>query len=161
MRDAFGGAFMIKIFLIFIIVYVCFTALALNYAKAFKVKNAIIDYLEDKEITSISAEEVMAMEKYFDEEIYNSMNYRAESTCTGEEFYCDNGVRIEKKVPSKSTTSRYGTRAIYYKVTTKVGWSIPFINKILALGKDESKDANVTSGNWTISGETRIIIPKS
>ena len=53
MRDAFGGAFMIKIFLIFIIVYVCFTALALNYAKAFKVKNAIIDYLEDKEIGSI------------------------------------------------------------------------------------------------------------
>ena len=161
MRDAFGGAFMIKIFLIFIIVYVCFTALALNYAKAFKVKNAIIDYLEDKEITSISAKEVMAMEKYFDEEIYNSMNYRAESTCTGKEFYCDNGVRIEKKVPSKSTTSRYGTKAIYYKVTTKVGWSIPFINKILALGKDESKGANVTSGNWTISGETRIIIPKS
>ena len=41
MRDAFGGAFMIKIFLIFIIVYVCFTALARNYAKAFKVKNKI------------------------------------------------------------------------------------------------------------------------
>lgn len=160
MRDAFGGAFMIKIFLIFIIVYVCFTALALNYAKAFKVKNAIIDYLEDKEITSISAEEVMAMEKYFEEEIYNSMNYRAESTCTGKEFYCDNGVRIEKKVPSKSTTSRYGTRAIYYKVTTKVGWSIPFINKILAIN-DTDEGANVTSGNWTISGETRIIIPKS
>ena len=38
MRDAFGGAFMIKLFLVFILIYVCFIALALNYAKAFKVK---------------------------------------------------------------------------------------------------------------------------
>ena len=38
MRDAFGGAFMIKIFIIFIFVYICLTAMALNYAKAFKVK---------------------------------------------------------------------------------------------------------------------------
>ena len=50
MRDAFGGAFMIKLFLVFILIYVCFIALALNYAKAFKVKNKIIDYLETNEI---------------------------------------------------------------------------------------------------------------
>ena len=76
MRDAFGGAFMIKIFLIFIIVYVCFTALALNYAKAFKVKNKIIDYLEDAEIstkTDMTAAAFEEMEKYFEEEIYNEM----------------------------------------------------------------------------------------
>ena len=69
MRDAFGGAFMIKIFLISIIVYVCFTALALNYAKAFKVKNKIIDYLENNEIsiiTDMNASAFENMEKYFD-----------------------------------------------------------------------------------------------
>lgn len=46
MRDAFGGAFMIKLMLIFLVIYVCFIAVALNYAKAFKAKNAIIDYIE-------------------------------------------------------------------------------------------------------------------
>lgn len=155
MRDAFGGAFMIKIFLIFIIVYVCFTALALNYAKAFKVKNKIIDYLEDNEISTITDMNAAAfenMEKYFEEEIYNEMNYRAEVTCTSSSVYCKNGVLIEQE----DTTNRYGTEAVYYKVTTKVGWSIPFINKILAIN-DTDKGANVTSGNWTISGETRII----
>ena len=86
-------------------------------------------------------------------EIYNEMNYRAELTCTGNEFYCKNGVRVEQI----DATTRYGTKAVYYKVTTKVGWSIPFINKILALDKGEGKGAGVTSGNWTISGETRII----
>ena len=156
MRDAFGGAFMIKIFLIFIIVYVCFTALALNYAKAFKVKNKIIDYLEDAEIstkTDMTAAAFEEMEKYFEEEIYNEMNYRAEVTCTSSSVYCKNGVRVEQI----DATTRYGTKAVYYKVTTKVGWSIPFINKILALDKGEGKGAGVTSGNWTISGETRII----
>ena len=38
MRDAFGGTFMIQIFLVFILIYISFTALALNYAKAFKAK---------------------------------------------------------------------------------------------------------------------------
>ena len=46
MRDAFGGAFMIKLMLIFLVIYVCFIAVALNYAKAFKAKNGIIDLIE-------------------------------------------------------------------------------------------------------------------
>lgn len=46
MRDAFGGAFMIKLMLIFLVIYVCFIAIALNYAKAFRAKNGIIDLIE-------------------------------------------------------------------------------------------------------------------
>ena len=68
MNDAFGGAFMIKLFLVFIFVYICFTALALNYAKAFKVKNMIIDYIENNEITDLcemNANDLMKMEKFF------------------------------------------------------------------------------------------------
>lgn len=38
MRDAFGGAFMIKVMLIFLGIYIAFMAVALNYAKAFRVK---------------------------------------------------------------------------------------------------------------------------
>ena len=53
MRDAFGGTFMIQIFIVFILVYISFTALALNYAKAFKVKNFIVDYLEEEEIMNL------------------------------------------------------------------------------------------------------------
>ena len=43
MRDAFGGVFMIKLALIFIIIYVSFMAVAINYAKAFRVKNQVIN----------------------------------------------------------------------------------------------------------------------
>ena len=49
MREAFGGAFMIKLMLIFLAIYIAFIAVALNYAKAFRVKNKIIDIIEQSE----------------------------------------------------------------------------------------------------------------
>lgn len=49
MKDAFGGAFMIKIILIFLSIYIAFMAVALNYAKAFRVKNQIINIIEQYE----------------------------------------------------------------------------------------------------------------
>ena len=42
MREAFGGAFTIKLMLIFLAIYIAFIAVALNYAKAFRVKNKIL-----------------------------------------------------------------------------------------------------------------------
>ena len=64
MRDAFGGTFMIMVFLVFIMVYICFTAVALNYAKAFKVKNAVIDFLEEWEITDLNNIPAEKMEEF-------------------------------------------------------------------------------------------------
>lgn len=49
MRDAFGGSFLIKLMLIFLAIYIAFVAVALNYAKAFRVKNSIIDIIEQNE----------------------------------------------------------------------------------------------------------------
>ena len=48
MREAFGGAFTIKLMLIFLAIYIAFIAVALNYAKAFRVKNKIIDIIKKK-----------------------------------------------------------------------------------------------------------------
>ena len=76
MRDAFGGAFMIKIFIVFIFVYICLTAMALNYAKAFKVKNAVIEYLESNEIidlNNITAEQMNAIDEYFNNEVLGNI----------------------------------------------------------------------------------------
>ena len=47
MRDAFGGAFFIKLMLIFFALYISFIAIALSYTKAFRVKNSIINYIEE------------------------------------------------------------------------------------------------------------------
>lgn len=154
MRDAFGGSFMIKLFLVFIIIYVGFTAIALNYAKAFKVKNKVIEYLENNEITDISkmpASEFDKMNEYFEKDILGAMNYRVEGNCPPNSVYCQNGIAIEE------SGSSVNTEGIYYKVTTYFGWSIPFINKLLALG-NSNNDAEVARGTWRISGETRLIV---
>ena len=167
MRDAFGGAFMIKLLLVFIIIYVGFTAIALNYAKAFKVKNKVIEYLEDNEITDIchmSASNFDEMENFIEREILTALNYQAsfnvssqcntiESHETGERIeYSNHGILIVKKVPTNSQRNKLGE---YYTVSTAFGWSIPFLNSLLQLS---GSDGEVASGFWIISGETRSII---
>ena len=157
MRDAFGGAFMIKLFLVFIIIYVGFTAIALNYAKAFKVKNKVIEYLETNEISDIKdmpAAEYDKMEEYFEKEILGNMNYRSTIECSESNEYHENGICIEKIKPLSTETNKLG---YYYKVSTSFGWSIPFINKLLALNESED-GTEVATGRWIISGETRLIV---
>lgn len=46
MRDAFGSTFMFKIIIIFIVAYVSFMTIAVNYAKTFRIKNGVINILE-------------------------------------------------------------------------------------------------------------------
>lgn len=166
MRDAFGGAFMIKLFLVFIFIYICFTALALNYAKAFKVKNKVIDYLETNEISNLddlTASELNQMNLYFEEEVLGNMNYNVSehNICskikktdhTGKTIaIChDSGIVIEQI--AKSTN----TGGVYYTVSTYIGWSIPFLNKLLELNGNNRNGADVR-GLWRISGQTRLIV---
>ena len=53
MRDAFGGIFMIRLMLVFVFIFVAFTAISLNYAKAFRIKNKVIDFVEQEEIMDL------------------------------------------------------------------------------------------------------------
>ena len=164
MRDAFGGAFMIRLFLVFIFIYMFFTAIALNYAKAFKVKNKVIDYLEDYEIITIkdmNAKDFEKMSDYFETEILGTLNYRLpknEMRCNNldSEVYCDNGIRITQ-IDARSTKSdNLGT---YYRVETYFTWSIPFLRQLMALSNN-NPDGDTARGIWRISGETKTIIKR-
>ena len=168
MRDAFGGTFMLQVFLVFILIYISFTAMALNYAKAFKVKNAVIEYLENSEIVELdklNAEQMETIDNYFNEVVLGDMNYNlsGQDICnnTGiEEFdytgkrvaYChDSGIIIEQ------TGEAENTEGVYYTVSTYIGWSMPFLNRLLALnGNNIERDA--PTGLWKISGQTRLIV---
>ena len=166
MRDAFGGAFMIRLLLVFIIIYVGFTAIALNYAKAFKVKNKIIEYLEDNEITDINeltSREYDRMNEFFETEILGKMNYQIGNIeCSvpkgydpdDVEPYCppDIGIKIVKIHPKESKKNKDGD---YFQVYTYFGWEIPFINSILNLS---GRNGTVVGGRWEIVGETRTIV---
>lgn len=49
MKEATGGTFMIYVLLVFLAVYIIFIAVAFNYARAFRVKNKVIDIIEQNE----------------------------------------------------------------------------------------------------------------
>ena len=87
MRDAFGGAFTMKLLLVFLVVYVCFMAIALNYAKAFRAKNGIIDYIERYEGFNDTSESIinsyLANMNYYvsSQGPYGSYANRQDTTC--------------------------------------------------------------------------------
>ena len=160
MRDAFGGAFMIRLFLVFIFIYMFFTAIALNYAKAFKVKNKIIDYLEDNEVIDVggaNANVMDKMEKYISHEVVDGLRYRITNMkCEHQlpEVYCDNGIIIYQYDAKADRSDSIG---VYYKVKTFFAWDIGFLSILAKLGSDAPENDGST-GLWTISGETRTII---
>ena len=161
MRDAFGGTFMIQIFIVFILIYISFTALALNYAKAFKAKNFIIDYLEENEIMNLNEnfEITDEMTKTFEKEIFVGLNNKAtnfpcDKSKNNDTYRCDPiGYVIEK------TGESTNTGGIYYTVSTYVGWDMGFLSPLLRLAKNNEDPHNV-AGYWKISGQTRLIYNK-
>ena len=162
MRDAFGGEFMIRVFFIFILIYILLTAVVLNYAKAYKVKNLVISYLEENEITDMEnmpAEVAQAMNDYFEKELVGSYQYTFPITsikCDNDdnEYCLEPGIKITQ-IEKPSGANKMG---IYYKVSTYVGYNIGFLKLIKAA--NEPVDGSPQTGYWEISGETRPIVRK-
>lgn len=46
MKEAFGGTFMLKLVMIFFVIYVTFLTFALQIAKTYRIKNYVINYFE-------------------------------------------------------------------------------------------------------------------
>ena len=137
MRDAFGGAFFIKLMLIFFALYISFIAIALSYTKAFRVKNSIINYIEehgdyDTAIQDTIDEYVSGMDYYVSSVGPNSSRVQY-STCNSR-GYC-----VFEKASDE-------VRGKYYEVITfieiQLPLSIPFV------------DSNILV---PIKGETRLV----
>jgi len=134
MRDAFGGAFFIKIMLIFFAIYISFIAIALNYAKAFRVKNNIINIIEEHESYNIDVQNlvddyVASMNYYVTSVGPNSSSTSYADGCTGR-GYCVRRMYSDT------------LRGKYYKVTTFIEISFPFFG------------INITV---PVTGETRLV----
>lgn len=143
MREAFGGAFTIKLMLIFLAIYIAFIAVALNYAKAFRVKNRIIDIIEQNEgIDSYDDTKegsvIGNINSYLNTVGYyvNLANIKNNNT---ENINCyDGGYCIEETTAPVTD----GITSKYYKVTTYININFPFFK---------------LNFNIPITGETRKI----
>ena len=85
MREAMGGTLLVKLLMMFLVIYVIFIAMALNYAKAFKAKNGIIDYIEKYEgFNNLSQPEI---DNYLKYERDGITIYAIEDTRSGDIYY--------------------------------------------------------------------------
>lgn len=162
MRDSFGGVFMIRLFLVFIFIYVAFAAISLNYAKAFKLKNSIISFIEENEIISLESisryedelNQILTKSQYTDK-VCNDGNGTIESAEGHIDAYCYNGIVISlestKKVSDKNST------IIKYNVYTYADWNLGIINKILLLGGQRENSHPYVSSTWEIVGEATVV----
>lgn len=137
MRESFGGVFMIKLALIFIIIYISFMAIAINYAKAFRVKNGVINLIEQYQYSGSPTDLVIGeIDEYLRKVGYNygdSVPLRKD--CVDDEggYFTNRGACIVNK---SSGVKRY------YKVITYIYIEMPFFQITMTI---------------PISGETKII----
>lgn len=146
MRESFGGAFMIKLILIFIVVYISFMAVAINYAKAFRVKNNVINLLEQNQFKL--GDEITFIDKYLDSVPYNFYDNRSvQDNCNNVTFGSTDNEKKTVLTLNGACIVKMGdedenSRDYYYKVTTYISIEFPFFNIYMT---------------FPISGETKII----
>ena len=159
MRDAFGGEFTMRLMLVFIVILVAFTAISFKYAKSFRVKNKVIDFVEQNQIIDIA--EFLSNDDNSEKlkEILNKTEYKMECTNGNNTIknkedkaigYCYNGVQIIKN------EKKSHDRTIVYNIYTYVNWELGSLNMILALGGQDAHSESVIGGAWQISGEAVV-----
>ena len=138
MRDAFGGTFMIKVMLIFFVIFICFMTVAINFAKTFRIKNNVITILEKTNTMDITKDENkdinQKIESYLQKIAYSYGNNKyIKDDCSKRKGINVNGVCIVKK---GTETERY------YQVISYVVIESPLFDVSTAL---------------PVSGETKTI----
>lgn len=163
MRDSFGGVFMIRLFLVFIFIYVAFAAVSLNYAKAFRIKNKVISFIEENEIISLEQSSIGNKLEQLNLILQNA-NYN--KVCTNGNGpikedtitigYCYNGIVIMKTSEEKINGTE--SHVIKYTVTTFADWNLGALNKILVLGGKQENSEEYVTGTWAINGEAKVVL---
>lgn len=137
MRDAFGSTFMFKLIIIFIVFYVSFMTIAVSYAKVFRVKNGVIDILEQYQYDSVGsrAQDVIGrVNDYLSKFPYNEgTNSNVEKLCkedsrnqnasgvTYENQFTENGACIIR--------TDLGKGSVFYEVVVYLVVSFPLFNQ--------------------------------
>ena len=127
MRDSVGGTFMIYVLIVFLAVYIVFVAVAFNYARAFRVKDKIMDIIEQNEgISDFSntSGEIGQIESYLNKISYR-VNGISESNCNGFDYINEDRGYCIAKIDQNSSID--GITSSYYKVRTFVYIEFPFL----------------------------------
>ncbi|MDD2470179.1 MAG: hypothetical protein PHI22_04555 [Bacilli bacterium] len=108
MRESIGATFLIKIMVIFIVLYNSLLAIAVNYAMVFRVKNQIINLLEQYEGCEGARDKIK-------DYIASVGYYRAATPTQG---------------PYSIVPVAFGDKGTYYVVTTYIKFDFPVVREM-------------------------------
>jgi hypothetical protein len=153
MKEAFGGTFILKLVMVFFVIYVTFIGVALQIAKLYRVKNGIINILEQNQYTmdgSMEDDVFTKIDNYLAGIPYNvpdieGLSEKCQKSGTKAKYHSSEdgkfgGFCIVEDPNGSSVMGEH-----YYKVTVYFVAEFPFLG------------ANVP---LTISGETMTISEK-
>ena len=144
MRDAFGGTFLMYLIIIFITIFVTFMAETLKFVQAYRVKNVIVNYIEQYE--------------GFNETVIAKLEDEKDGYLAKASYNAKKAVTAKEKIPTKAgeeyCSKTYGycvkmkysdANQAYYQVSTYI--SLDF-TKVLFMQKPIT---------IPIKGETRFV----
>ena len=142
MQEAFGGSFLLKLFMVFFIIYVTFIGVALNFAKIYRIKNNVINILEQGQFDGSDNDPALVeMANYLASVPYNV-------TVQDISNFCEKNNDVNDVVSNKSgicIRKRGDDSKPYYKVSVYYVARFPFFNLNLPI---------------VASGETKVIVLK-
>ena len=132
MKDAYGGAFSIWLFMVFFVIYVCFIAVALQFAKTYRVKNYVINFLEQQQY-DINSDDLTMLDNgslmdYLNNVPYKVPNDPAVKDCT--KYGADYDVEVSdgSDISGICIVNKGTDEAPYYKVFVYFIVEFPFLD---------------------------------
>lgn len=137
MRESIGGTWIVGIVIVFIVIFTSYLALSVNYSKAFKVKNGIIEIIEENEgLTDKAQSQIVNYLNLAGYYVYGNCN-KVDPEYTDGEL---NGVLTGYEKQGSSNRYKYCVyeRTInndtlerkYYRVTVFFKFDIPLLDNI-------------------------------
>lgn len=125
MRDALGGTVNLVIIVMFIVIVLSYMAFNVNYVKAYRMKNKIIDTYNDfdGECQSGCRAEI--------DEYAAEIGYRPQKIACPEGYNADENFRYCKQEITRSIAGVEPVTMRYYRIATKIDFDFPIIRNIL------------------------------
>lgn len=158
MREAIGGTWLTQLIILFMLIFVAFLALSLNYTKAFKVKNELLSIIEKREgLTSGPEGSIEIINNYL-----KANNYRVTKSCEQGSYGVSdlNGYSAElvtgnakkyyycvSKIKAPSTNNE---GKVFYKVNIFFYFNLPVLGDIFRF------DVNGATGDVVIPADDLI-----
>ena len=135
MRESIGGTWLLGIVMVFMMIFIAFVSISINYSKAFKLKSSMVTIVE--EYQGVNAETIKKLNKEISANGYvnkgNCANNKfdgyisvldgvATPNGTGKQNYC---IYREYKQSDKNGENRY-----YYTVSVFFNISLPILGDI-------------------------------